>query len=652
MESAPKSPERLGIYFFYDPDGVVDDYVTEFLADMAPNLTDLVIVSNGDLSEEAIKRLWPFTDNLIARDNQGFDVGAYREAMESVGWDNLATYDEVILMNSTIMGPVYPFAEMFADMDQRDVDFWGITAHHAVEGDPFGFLPDARIPWHIQSHFMVFRRSLVSDPSFRRYWDELPEIKSYNDSVAFHEISCTKHFNELGFKSEVYVDTTDLESFTYHPISMVPRELVQNRRSPIFKRRSFFADYRHILSSSAGTPARDLYTFLRDSSEYDVDLIWKNALRTMNLVDIVRNLHLNYVLPTEVVESEPSFPGPRVALVAHVYYMELFDEMLGYITSMPENSDVIVTTDTEEKCNLIQELMASTPYRVETRVVPNRGRDVSALLVGARDVLDKYDLVCFIHDKKVTQLQPLSVGAGFAEKCFENLLATPAFVKNVISLFEAEPRLGMLMPTPPNHADYFGGHADSWGPNFDNTVSLLDDLGITVPLSRDKAPIAPLGGMFWFRPSAMAALFERDWDYEDFPPEPSFTDGALPHAIERSRCYVAQGLGYYSGWLYSDRFASVELTNLTYQLQEMTSAVSGIVPLGSLVSVTDQLRSIGAPGQAAPAPDVVADLQTRLYHAELNASFKHRLKQAIKMAIPASVHPRIRKAVNTLKGVE
>ena len=42
------------------------------------------------------------------------------------------------------MGPVYPFREMFACMDRKDVDFWGITAYAGETVDK------EQIPTHLQ----------------------------------------------------------------------------------------------------------------------------------------------------------------------------------------------------------------------------------------------------------------------------------------------------------------------------------------------------------------------------------------------------------------------------------------------------------------------------------------------------------------------
>ena len=573
MATLGEDPKRLGIFFFFDAQGVVDSYVEALLAGMVKNLSELVIVVNGELTAPSYAKLRVFTDNIILRENKGLDAWAYKTALESYGWDRLVEFDEVVLFNATIMGPVYPFEEMFTEMAGRDIDFWGITWFHKVPYDPFGHAAEGYLPRHLQSHFHAYRRSLVSSKAFQDYWDNLPQMSSYEDSVGLHEAPFTQRFERLGFTSDVYVNTEDLEGYTFSPVLFAPKRLIEEKRCPIFKRRSFFHDYQDLVRQSVGNTSLDLYEYLRDHTDFDTNLIWDNVLRSMNMEDVVKNLHLTYVLPTKAVIREPK--PQKVALIAHLYYMDLLEPTLAYVKSMPEGTDLILTVGSQEKAELVERACQDLPYNVDVRVIENRGRDVSALLVGCKDIVDDYDLVCFMHDKKVTQLSPYTVGEGFARKCFDNLLPTREFVENVVATFDSEPRLGLLSPTPPNHADYFPIYSYSWGPNFDRTKMLLEkELNLNVPLDAHKEVIAPLGTMFWFRPAALKPLFDHDWQWEDFPPEPNDIDGTILHAIERAYGYVAQASGYFCGWLFSDSFARIELTNLSFYTREFTTAVS------------------------------------------------------------------------------
>ena len=248
----------------------------------------------------------------------------------------------------------------------------------------------------------------------------MPPIKSYYDSVGLHESLFTKRFADKGFKWDTYVNTDDLEGFTYGPITFAAKTLVAEKRCPIFKRRSFFHDYMDTMNQSVGNAALDLFEFLRDHTDFDVDLIWQNALRTMNLADLVKNLHLDFVLPTNTIAPIPT--NKRIALIMHLYYMDLLDKTLEYAKSMPEGCDFIFTVGSEENATIVRERCKDLPYNVDVRVIQNRGRDVSALLVGAGKDCLQYDYVCFAHDKKVTQLSPYSIGDGFAYKCFRECI--------------------------------------------------------------------------------------------------------------------------------------------------------------------------------------------------------------------------------------
>ena len=567
--------KRLVIYFFYDMDGIVDSYIPYMLEDLKKNCSDLFIVCNGKLSAEGRKTFNSFTSNLLVRDNVGFDVWAYKEAMATYGWEKLSEFDEVIMMNFTIMGPLYPFAEMFEVMDKRDIDFWGITKYHKVDNDPFGNIVYGYIPDHIQSHFIAVRKNMLNSREFHDYWDFHPEVKNYSDAVGLHEAIFTKKFEDYGFVSDVYVDTEDLKPVTYYPLLARPKELIQDRRCPIFKRRSFFSDYLHLYSESVGNASVDLFNYISKHTDYDVNLIWDNILRVNNMDDIRKMLHLNYILPGNTSINKYDSQRYRTALFMHLYFEDQVDYCLNYAKSMPENADIYFTVCSSKIKKLVKKSVDKlSPRKVQIIGIENRGRDVSALLVGAAPYVNDYDFVCFMHDKKVTQLQPATVGMGFRDKCFENNLGSADYVNNVITTFANNPRLGLLMPPVPNHSAFNYRVVDGWSGNYERVVELAKKLDLSVDISRDKDPIAPLGTEFWFRPKAMKKLFDVNWKYTDFPEEPNGCDGTILHAIERCYGFVCQDAGYYSAYGMIDSFAAIEFTNVNFMLKEACASIN------------------------------------------------------------------------------
>lgn len=574
MEMEVKEMKRAAIFLFYDKDGLVDNYISVMLEDLKKNVDRLVVVCNGKLSVEGRQIFEKFTKEIVVRENKGFDVWAYKEGIEYIGWSDLSTYDELILMNYTMFGPFFPFKEMFDEMSKRKIDFWGITKHYGSEDDwtgghmKYGYIPD-----FIQSFFIVIRSKMLNSYEFHKYWGEMRPIGSYIESMAYHEGVFTKDFSDSGFICDVYIDTDDLIEYTQAPTTYYSLELLK-RRCPIVKRKVFFDYYDYYLLFNTGEVGIETYEYIRRNLEYDTDLIWDNILRTSNQADIKKNMQANYILPLDF--SKPlSNQDKKVALIMHLYFEDLLGECFNYAKSISAESDVYITTDTEKKKEAILKVFSKLDCnKLEVRVIENRGRDVSSLLVGCKDVIMDYDYVCFAHDKKTSQIKPYSVGESFMYKCFENVLGSKNYVKNIIDTFEENPKLGLLTPPPPNHGIYYSTIGLEWSNNFDNTKNLLNELGMEhVPLDISKEPIAPLGTMFWFRPAALKTLIEFDWKYEDFPEEPNDIDGTLLHAIERVYPFIAQAEGYYSGWVMSDKLARIEITNLNHMLRKINTAV-------------------------------------------------------------------------------
>lgn len=213
----------------------------------------------------------------------------------------------------------------------------------------------------------------------------------------------------------------------------------------------------------------------------------------------------------------------------------------------------------------------------------NRGRDVSALLVGCSELVLRggYDVIGFAHDKKSSQnLDKGHHGTeslAFSHLLLENTLASKDYVRNILRTFEENPRLGLLTPPPPISGIYFAHTIPlDWGANYDITVKLLRNrLGITnVPITSFKATMSAIGSCYWFRAKALAPLFAASWSYEDFLPEDLMNeDGTVSHAIERANGFVAQSQGYYPAWVLSDKYARIQLDSLWYSTSELVGAL-------------------------------------------------------------------------------
>ncbi|MDE7322612.1 MAG: rhamnan synthesis F family protein [Lachnospiraceae bacterium] len=631
--------KRVAIYVFHDADGIVDDYAPVFLAELKKYTDHLLVVVNGEVNAEGAAKFSKVSDEVLVRENEGYDITGYLAGIQHLTWGRIEQYDECIFANSTLYGPIYPFKEMFDTMSKRDIDFWGITKHHMVEWDCFGTCKYGYIPEHIQSSFLVIRSSMGKTDAYKDVWNNLPVIHSYAEAIGFFEVIFTKESIEKGFTADVYVNTDDLEGYTRYPLMMMSSELVINRKCPVMKQKSFSQNYFDILTDTVGNATMDSYLYVKEHTNYDVNLIWNNILRINNMDEIKTIMHLNYILPKNHVLCPDVKTNAKIALMIHIYYEELVDYCFKYIKSMPKNTDIFITTPLEKtKLGIEGKLNALGDYNVKVLLIENRGRDVSSLLVGCAPYLYDYDYVCYAHDKKSTQMKPYCNGESFSYQCFENILGSSELVQNIIQTFEENPKLGLLTPPVPSHGNFYQMIGSEWAGDYELTIDLMKKLGIKVNIKPERAPIAPLGTMFWFRPQALKTLIDYGWQYKDFPKEPNGTDGTILHAIERGYGFVVQYEGYYPAWLMHDKFASIETTNLYFMMREINKKIFPHYYTSNLFDVVEHFdQYVAHCPEIKELRDVVSLLQWQIDDLKSQNNLKFQLEKKIKKYIPQKV---------------
>lgn len=589
MSKGSSGKHRRAIYCFYDKHGIVDGYVPVFLDGLRDAVDGICVVVNGFVTDEGLAVLSAYADEVIRRPNEGYDVSAYREGLvHTLSAQDISAVSSIVLCNNTLFGPFYPFSEMFEKMEGKELDFWGITAFAGDPGDPFGTIRYGYIPPHVQSFFMVFEKRFFEKDCFRAFWDDLPEIHRYEEAIGYFEAVFTKDMADKGCRWDVYMDCPELQGFTKDPLRDFPRYLIEKKHCPVIKKRSFFHEYGEAFERSGGEAALEAFEYLQRDTDYDTDLIWETILRTENMAAIKKRMHLNFTLPAgslrkkdfENIGADGAGARPGLALIAHIYYPELAGNLALYASALPEGTDFYISVSDRKALEAADHAFAALKkeHAAVIRMTENRGRDLMPFLVLWRDVLFRYDVILKVHDKKVPQLPMLSTGRSWEKMCFECLMPARNFVLNVLDLFAENPRLGLLTPPPPVHAEYYPtiGHGE-WGDNFETTLRLAEELQIRVPIEQSMEPVAPFGSECYLRTAALRTLFAKEWMPEDFPEEPIAADATFLHAIERVIPFAVQNDGYYSGWIMSDKWAPVIFDNLNYLTHTLRERESSLI---------------------------------------------------------------------------
>lgn len=599
----PPDGRRLLIYVIYDIRGDVEEYIPYALTRLREHCARILIVVNGALSEIGRSRLAPLSDEIVVRENRGFDIWGYKAGLDAVGED-IAEYDEVLLANDTWFGPIRPFGPIFERMDRSALHFWGMTDHVRVEPNPF--TNSGYLPYHLQSYWIAVRRDMFLSQDWIEYWRDLPQMDTYADAVVKHEGIFTEHFTDRGYVGEVAFPTLT-DKVENHAV-LYAEQLIR-AGCPTLKRRPFFqwpAYLDHL--AVVGRWTLDAV----EEYGYPIELIYADLARNVEPRTLNADAAMLEVLPDVPFAYDPAIPL-RMLAVVHIFYPEMTDELLDRLNVLPGAFDLVVTTSDDERAKTIREAIAArpTPGSIEVRVVgSNDGRDQSAFIIGCRDLLlsDDYDLVIKLHSKKTPQ-DAHNVGRHFKRQQFTNLLNSPGYAANLVGLFQREQGLGLVFP-PTIHLGYPSlGHG--WWANKPAFEELARELGIRVPID-EISPLAPFGSMFVARPAALRLLVEREWRYEEFGGAEAYQDGGLAHVLERMPVYAAGELGFHSRTVANTEYIASSYAALDYNLDQFSSTLrdstmeqiqllraAGPVEYGTLTDFARMYSRLRRPGAEA-----------------------------------------------------
>lgn len=245
-----------------------------------------------------------------------------------------------------------------------------------------------------------------------------------------------------------------------------------------------------------------------------------------------------YIIPDDKkVETKINIDKISAAVFVNLFYDEQVEFYQKYISNIPDFIDIYIISSKND----ILTKFENKGYNIIKK--DNRGRDISALLVSAKEKIFQYEYICFVHDKKEKDASTKEFVDLWRKNLWDSMLQSSEYIYNLVELFERKSRLGMLTSLPPHGKIMNAWLYGSWGSNFKTVKELAKELGINVDISENKPPIS-YGTVFWARAKVLKRLFEKQWNYTDFPEEPMRDDGEINHAIERILQYVVEDAGF------------------------------------------------------------------------------------------------------------
>ncbi|WP_303121999.1 rhamnan synthesis F family protein [uncultured Streptococcus sp.] len=514
--------KRLLLYVHFNKYNRISSHVYYQLTKMRQIFSNVVFISNSSVSDKDYQKLVDLhlVDNFIQRENIGFDFAAWRDGMTAVGFEELATYDSVTIMNDTCFGPLWDVKDYYLEYESDDsVDFWGLTNNRATPKSRYtqGFRE------HIQSYFITFKKSVIVSPEFKNFWENVKNYTNVQDVIDNYETQVTTKFLDAGFNYKVIFNTVneDASHMLHADFSFYHPTAILSHRVPFIKVKAI-DNNQHI------TPY--LLDEIAKQSDYPVDLIISH-MSEINFPDF------KYLLARKYVREVPavSLADKKIAVHLHVFYVDLLEDFLDAFENFHFVYDLFITTDNATKKQEIESILRSNGKDAQIFVTGNVGRDVLPMLK-LKDYLSDYDYIGHFHTKKSKEAD-FWAGESWRNELID-MLIKPA--DNILANFDND-KLGIVIADIPTFFR-FNKIVDAWNEHLIAPAmnDLWQQMGMTKAIDFNNFHnfVMSYGTYVWFKYDALKPLFDLGLTDEDVPAEP-LPQNSILHAIERLLIYIA-----------------------------------------------------------------------------------------------------------------
>ncbi|GAB0115042.1 rhamnan synthesis F family protein [Acidisoma sp. C75] len=192
-QGRPLGPEVV-VFVHFDAAGAVVETTRAFIRGLAAAGLPIAFVTNsGQLAEEARVFLAQHCAAILIRRNIGYDFGAWRDALDTLGLPRTETR-AIYMMNDSMFGPFADLRPLLDAIDFDKADLWGATEswqHH----------------YHLQSFFLACGPRVIRSPQWSAFWRSVRPVPCKDWIIRHCEIGFTRALAQGGIRAAALYPT-------------------------------------------------------------------------------------------------------------------------------------------------------------------------------------------------------------------------------------------------------------------------------------------------------------------------------------------------------------------------------------------------------------------------------------------------------------
>lgn len=186
--------KRICLFAGYSSKGVIEDYVLYYLQELS-KISDVYYMADNKILPEELEKLTPYVKGAYGYSHGKYDFGSWQELINKISWDKIAEYDELILTNDSVFGPLCNFKDFIESLEKdKEWDLCGVNTAYDFH------------TWHLSSYFLIFRKNGFLSDTFKEHINSIEKEDNFKKVVEKYEIGLSRKMVEAGFSVKNAVD--------------------------------------------------------------------------------------------------------------------------------------------------------------------------------------------------------------------------------------------------------------------------------------------------------------------------------------------------------------------------------------------------------------------------------------------------------------
>lgn len=151
-------------------------------------ISDVYYLADNIVMPEYIEKITPYVKGAYGYKHGKYDFGSWQELINIISWEKLSEYDELILTNDSVFGPLYNFKDFIERIEKdKEWDVCGINAAYDFH------------TWHLSSYFLIFRKNSFLSDTFKEHINSVEKEDNVKKVIEKYEIGLSRKMTEAGF---------------------------------------------------------------------------------------------------------------------------------------------------------------------------------------------------------------------------------------------------------------------------------------------------------------------------------------------------------------------------------------------------------------------------------------------------------------------